>query len=159
MTGENVFDFVEFLDPTEIEGVEADDPTWLEIEGAKYIMALVRSEKTGCYFLNQKTRLCSIYAARPLLCRLYPFEVVEDKKGNYKGFRLHKDVGCPKHADGVVDVKPLYDLYIQDDLNQEDYQELVKIFNSKSYAGKDPRDFVLMFMNGFSEFDPKGPIK
>jgi Fe-S-cluster containining protein len=159
MTGGDPFDFIEFLEPDELDGVELDDPTWLDIKGKKYMMALNRDDKTGCYFLNNKTRMCSIYTARPLLCRLYPFKVLEDKNGTYKGFVLHKDVGCPKNKDGIVDTKPLYDLYIQDDLNQEDYQELVKIFNSKEYPGKEPEDFVILFMNGFSEFDPKGPIK
>ena len=159
MTGEDPFDFIEFLEPDEVDEVEADDPTWLDVNGKKYMMALVRDEKRGCYFLNKKTRMCTIYPARPLLCRLYPFKVIEDKEGNYKGFKLHKNVGCPKHTDGVVDTKPLYDLYIQDDLNQEDYHELVKIFNAKKYKGKEPEDFVILFMNGFADFDPKGPIK
>lgn len=158
MTGEDPFDFVEFLEPDEVDEVDPDDPTWLEVGGKRYMMSLTRTEKTGCYFLNKKTKYCKIYMARPMLCRLFPFQVIEDEDGTYKGFRLHKNVGCPKHKDGEVETKPLYDLYIQDDLNQEDFHELVKIFNSKDYPGKEPEDFVLMFTNGFADFDPKGPI-
>ena len=153
MTGDDPFDFIEFLEPDEVEDVEPDDASWLEVNGDKYIMALKRSDKTGCHFLNKKTRLCSIYEARPILCRLYPFKVKESKKGAYKGFTLHTDVGCPKYQDGKVPVQPLYDLYIQDDLNQEDYYELVEVFNSKQYEGKEPEDFVILFTGGVSDFE------
>jgi Fe-S-cluster containining protein len=153
MTGADPDDFLEFLTPEELEGVDDDDPTWLEIDGEKYMMALKRDVKRGCHFLDRKTRLCSIYEARPLLCRLYPFKVIETKSGKYRGFTLHDDVGCPLHKDGVMPTKPLYDLYIQDDINQDDYHELVEIFNGKDYPDKDPEDFVTMFMHGLTNFD------
>ena len=116
-------------------------------------MALQRDEKTGCIFLNNKTRLCSIYEARPMLCRLYPFKVRETKSGKYKGFTLHGNIGCPKHKDGQVPTGPLHDLYIQDDLNQEDYCELVEVFNAKQYEGKEAEDFVIMFTGGLLDFE------
>lgn len=151
MTGQGPFDFLEFLSPDEIEDVEADDPTWLTVGDKRYIMALKRDEKLGCHFLDKKTRLCGIYDARPLLCRLYPFKVIEDEDGNYQGFELHEDVGCPKNEDGVVPARPLWDLYVQDDLNQEDYYELVDVFNQMDYPGKEIEDFVVMFTGGFSK--------
>jgi Fe-S-cluster containining protein len=150
MTGKDPFDFIEFLSPDEIEDVDADDPTWLIVDGQKYIMALQRDEVLGCTFLNRTTKLCSIYEARPLLCRLYPFKAIEDKNGNFKGFTLHEDVGCPKHADGEVPARPLWDLYCQDDLNQEDYIELVEVFNAMAYPEKDVEDFVVMFTGGIN---------
>lgn len=152
MTGKEPEKFIEFLTPEEIDDVEEDDLTWLRIKGEKYMMALRRGKK-GCHFLNKETKLCSIYEARPLLCRLYPFNAIETKTGKYKGFTLHEDVGCPKHQDGDVPTQPLYDLYIQDDINQEDYFELVEIFNAKKYKNKDPEDFLVMFMHGISNFD------
>jgi hypothetical protein len=86
-----------------------------------------------------------------MLCRLYPFKVIEDADGNYQGFELHDDVGCPKHQDGAVPAKPLWDLYCQDDLNQEDYHELVEVFNAHDYPGKEVADFVVMFTGGLSK--------
>lgn len=153
MTGADPDDFIEFLTPEEVEDVDMDDPTWLEVDGEHYIMALKRDEKTGCHFLDKKTKYCSIYEARPLLCRLYPFEMLESKKGKFKGFRLHEDVGCPKHTDDVYQIAPLYDLAMQDELNQEDYAELVEVFNGKKYKDKDPWDFILMFTGGLTNFD------
>ena len=153
MTGADTEDFIEFLTPEEIEDVDLDDPTWLKIKGELYIMALKRHETEGCHFLDKQTKYCTIYEARPLLCRLYPFEMLESKKGKFKGFRLHKDVGCPKNTDDVYQVAPLYDLAMQDELNQEDYAELVEVFNGKKYKGKEPWDFVTMFTGGLNNFD------
>ena len=61
-TGEDPYDFVEFLSPEEIEDVPKSDPTWLECDDDRYLMALRRHEKpgkrrhNGCYFLDQKTK-------------------------------------------------------------------------------------------------------
>ena len=153
MTGADPEDFVEFLEPTEIYGSDMDDPTWLQINGEYFMMALKRTDKNCCHFLNKTTTYCSIYEARPLLCRLYPFELQETKDGKFKGFRLHDDVGCPKHTDDVYQTGPLYDLAVQDELNQEDYCELVDIFNAKEYPGKHAFDFVTLFTGGLLNFD------
>ena len=80
-----------------------------------------------------------------MLCRLYPFNLKETKKGKFAGFGLHKDVGCPKHRDGKVATAPLYDIYLEDDEHQEDYHDLVNIFNRRELEGKEPADFVKMF--------------
>ena len=129
-TGANPYEFLEFLAPDEISEVAKSDPTWLECEDGRYIMAL-RRDKKGCHFLDKKTRFCGIYEARPILCRLYPFKLQETRDGQFRGFVLHKDVGCPRHQDGEVPAKPLYDLYLEDSKHQEDYDDLVQVFNAK----------------------------
>ena len=153
MTGEDPEDFIEFLEPTDIDGADKDDPTWLQIDGEYFMMALKRTEETGCHFLNEKTTYCSIYEARPLLCRLYPFELLESESGEFLGFQLHEDVGCPKNTDDVYKTGPLYDLAMQDELNQEDYCELVELFNKKEYPNKHAYDFVTLFTGGMANFD------
>lgn len=153
MTGRDPESFIEFLEPDEIEDVGMDDPTWLDVDGEQYMMALQRDEKVGCEFLNKETKYCSIYEARPLLCRLYPFELLQGENDEFLGFQLHKNVGCPKHTDGEHKTGPLYDLAMQDELNQEDYCELVDIFNNKKYPDKLAWDFVTMFTGGLTNFD------
>lgn len=153
MTGKDPYQFIEFLTPEEVRDVDEDDPTWLEVDGERYIMALQRDEMTGCTFLNNETRFCSIYEARPNLCRLYPFKVEETDRGEYLGFTLQDDVGCPKYTDGKVAAPPLHDLLMQDEVNQEDYRELVEVFNAKQYDGKEVDDFVILFTGGLVEFD------
>jgi len=145
-TGANPYDFLEFLTPDEISGVAKNDPAWLRVNGEKYMMALRRSEKHGCHFLNRKTRLCSIYEARPILCRLYPFKLQETRDGTFKGFSLHNDVGCPRHKDGIVATRPLYELFLEDRPNQEDYHRLVRVFNRRRAPNKTPDDFIEMFV-------------
>ena len=124
---------------------DKNDPTWLEVDGKKYMMALFRDKK-GCHFLEPGTHRCSIYLSRPILCRLYPLRIQETKDGEFKGFTLHTNVGCPKNRDGVVEAAPLLALYRQDRQHHQDYDELVEVFNQRSYPGKKPEDFVAMFM-------------
>lgn len=146
-TGADPNEFLEFLTEDEVDDVEEDDPTWLEVNGDRYVMALKRG-KRGCYFLDKKTGYCSIYESRPILCRLYPFKLQETQDGDFRGFTLHSDVGCPRHRDGEVPTQPLYDQYLVDSENQEDYADLVRIFNRKEYKGKKPKHFVKMFLEG-----------
>jgi Fe-S-cluster containining protein len=147
-TGKNPKKFLEWLTPEEIDGVDDDDPTWLECGDEKYMMALKRDEKKGCYFLDKKTRYCTIYESRPYLCRLYPFKVQETREGDVKGFTLHTDVGCPRNRDGKVDVSSLTEIYEDDQLNHEDYDDLVAIFNRRRDPDKKPKDFLKLLFSG-----------
>jgi len=144
-TGAKPSDFLEFVTPEILWDVEAGDPTWLDVRGDRFMMALRRIEK-GCFFLQEKTHYCEIYESRPLLCRLYPFKLHESREGELKGFSLHADVGCPKHRDGVYQTQPLYDMYLVDKGHHEDYDKLVEVFNARDYPGKKPEDFVDMFL-------------
>lgn len=143
--GQNPYKFLEFITPEDIDGVEKNDPTWLKVGKKKYMMALRRYE-TGCHFLDKETKYCTIYESRPLLCRLFPFKLEETRAGDFKGFSLHKDVGCPKNRDGVMQTAPLYEIYLEDSLHHEDYDALVAAFNEKDYPGKKPEDFIAMFV-------------
>ncbi len=141
-TGENPHRFLEFVTADEIEEVDKNDPTWLEAGGERYLMALRRGKK-GCHFLDKRTKRCTIYEHRPILCRLYPFKLQESRKGKFKGFTLHKDVGCPRFRDGVVDAEPLYALYKEDCIHQENYNDLVAVFNRGKH--KRPEAFIGLF--------------
>lgn len=145
-TGEDPRRFLEFLTVEEITGVRKSDPTWLIAGGERYLMALARDTKTGCYFLDRKTKYCSIYDHRPILCRLYPFKLHETRDGKFHSFTLHKDVGCPRHQDGLVETKPLYELYQQDRMHQDDYETLVETFNREDRPGRKPEAFLDLFL-------------
>jgi Fe-S-cluster containining protein len=146
-TGADPKEFLTFVTDEDIDDVDDDDATWLEVGKKQYLMALKRDEQ-GCFFLDKKTRFCSIYESRPMLCRLFPFRLQEDKKGKFKGFTLHKDVGCPRHKDGEVATKPLHELYLADDEHQDEYIDLVTFFNGLYYEDKKPEDFVNLFIQG-----------
>jgi len=136
--------FLEFLTPDEISEVSKSDPTWLECNGQRYIMALRRG-KRGCYFLDKQSRRCTIYADRPILCRLYPFRLQENRDGAFRGFTLHTDIGCPKYRDGEVATHPLHELYIKDCAHAEDYNDLVAHFNRLRRPDKKPTHFISLF--------------
>jgi Fe-S-cluster containining protein len=143
-TGQDPHKFLEFVTPEDIDEVDEFDPTWLYVGDKKFMMAL-RRYSDGCHFLDKKTKYCTIYESRPILCRLYPFKVTEFRDGSFKGFTLHKDVGCPRYRDGLMAVKPLYDLYMEDTIHTDDYEAMVKEFNAKDYPEKKPEDFIAMF--------------
>ncbi len=144
-TGADPRKFLEFIREGEIREVEDDDPTWIVVGGYRYLMALKRGRK-GCRFLDKKSLKCKIYASRPLLCRLYPFKAQETRQGKVKGFTLHKDVGCPRHRDGKVDVAPLKKLFKQDQKHQQDYADLVAVFNRNKDHRTKPKDFLETFL-------------
>jgi len=138
-------EFIEFVAPEEIDEVNKSDPAWLICGGKRYMMAL-RRNKNGCFFRDRKTRYCWAYESRPILCRLYPLALNETRKGKYKSFTLHKNVGCPRHRDGLVDTKPMYDLYREDCEHQDDYHDLVEFFNNSDSPGRKPEDFIDLFI-------------
>jgi Fe-S-cluster containining protein len=145
-TGLRPHQFLEFLTPVDITGVSPSDPTWLKCNGQRYIMALQRTPEEGCHFLDRTTRMCSIYEHRPILCRLYPFKLQETRSGEFRGFTLHGDVDCPRHRDGEVPTRPLYEMYLEDSKHQEDYQDLVRVFNQRRDRNKKPQDFIKLFI-------------
>ncbi|HNR35594.1 MAG TPA: YkgJ family cysteine cluster protein [Candidatus Hydrogenedentes bacterium] len=148
-TGANPYEFIEFVGPEDISEVPKSDPTWLRCNGKRHMMAL-RRNKHGCYFLHEKTRHCTVYEARPLLCRLYPKKLHESRQGEFKAFSLHKNVGCPRHRDGIIQTDPLYELYLSDRDHQEDYMDLVQVFNRDKSPDKRPADFLALFIAGIA---------
>lgn len=144
-TGISPYEFLTFITPEDISEVYKSDPTWLKCHGKRYIMALKRHAGKGCFFLNPARKVCTVYEVRPILCRLYPFRLETTREGEFRSFGLHKDVGCPRHRDGKVPVEPLYQAYLEDQKHQQDYADLVRVFNRKRYRDKRPEDFIKMF--------------
>jgi Fe-S-cluster containining protein len=143
-TGEDPYRFLTFVKPGEISEVPKSDPTWLFVNGERYMMGLRRT-KTGCHFLDKRTGFCKAYESRPILCRLYPLALHETRAGAFKGFTVHTDVECPRSRDGVVETPRLYQLYLQDYRHQEDYEDLVSVFNRQKDLRRKPADFIKMF--------------
>jgi len=136
--------FLEFVTPDGISKVSKSDPTWLRCNGTRYLMALRRTAR-GCYFLNKRTLHCQAYESRPLICRLYPFALNETRGGEIKGYSLQRDVECPRRQDGTKDVSAIHEMYLEDKRHQDDYEDLVKFFNSRRHNG--PWDFLKLFIH------------
>lgn len=148
-TGKNPYEFLDFVGPEDISEVAKSDPTWLLCGGKRYMMALRRSEQ-GCYFQDPKTRHCVAYDARPILCRLYPLKLQTTREDEFKSFTLHTNVGCPRHRDAEIQTQPMYELYLTDRDHQEDYADLVRVFNRNKSSDKRLTDFIAMFVAGIA---------
>lgn len=142
--GADPWRFLEFVTPDEISKVTKSDPTWLRCNGTRYLMALRRTSK-GCYFLNKRTLRCQAYESRPLICRLYPFALNETHGGKLKGYSLQRDVECPRRRDGTKEVTEIHEMYLEDKDHQDDYEDLVKFFNSR--PRRQPWDFLKLFIH------------
>ncbi len=60
----------------------------LLLNGKKYILHLARDENENCVLLGKEGR-CTVYPARPMRCRIYPFEIVDGKT------EMKADARCP----------------------------------------------------------------
>ena len=70
----------------------------------EYFIILKRRHKTTCVFLEEDLR-CSVYAHRPAVCRLYPFEfdAKKPKKGALCPVKFEMDKGTGKVADQLLE--------------------------------------------------------
>ena len=60
-----------------------------------YEYEMKKNEKGNCIFLNENK--CDIYSVRPLICRFYPFELINNINGDYE-FLFTKE--CPGLSKG-----------------------------------------------------------
>ena len=81
-TGKQIEEFAEFraVDPELLEDFKQNDPEIYETLIDGKVLALKLKKNGDCIFLG-KNKLCTIYSARPLICRLYPFWYERDEKG------------------------------------------------------------------------------
>lgn len=68
------------------------DDTWIKFPYGKRVMGLKKSGNQ-CKFLNE-FGLCTVYQARPLTCRSYPYMVHFDARGRIEVMALNRDVDC-----------------------------------------------------------------
>ncbi|HOM49493.1 MAG TPA: hypothetical protein PK491_13340, partial [Candidatus Hydrogenedentes bacterium] len=62
----------------------------------------------------------------------------------------------PRFRDGVVETAPLYDLYLQDKMHQEDYVKLVNRFNALEDDSRSPEHFLDLFVEVVQAEDEEG---
>lgn len=73
-----------------------------------YLFEMKKKDDGKCVFLSPKNT-CSIYANRPLICRCYPFELVNQTNGIYK-FSFTNE--CPGiNSDNLLNKKYFINLF------------------------------------------------
>lgn len=79
--------FVRLYSDQEID-LEADSKNWVKMKGGKRVLAMLQP-KGRCVFLRKDNR-CTVYKARPMTCRGYPFSVNLDQKLKITGIDCHR---------------------------------------------------------------------
>jgi Fe-S-cluster containining protein len=106
-TGDKPKDFIRWVDR---HGIEMDDEPegFVVLRQGKRVMVL-RHEGGGCTYLGDDNR-CTIYKARPLGCRIFPFDPTFGKDGKLRHLKLIQAADCLYELDGKNDVKEMREL-------------------------------------------------
>lgn len=127
-TGDNPADVVRWVDRN---GIDMDDePEWfVELKQGKRVMVLRHQNGRGCRYLGDDNR-CTIYGARPLGCRLYPFDPTFTKKGKLRRLELiQASKECPYELDGKTKVEALRDLHERYEAAHRTFNESIAEWN------------------------------
>jgi Fe-S-cluster containining protein len=108
-TGVEADDFVRWVDRN---GIDMDDEpeAFVRLRQGKRVM-IMRQGRGGCHFLGADDR-CTIYASRPLGCRVFPFDPSYTKDGKLRRLQLIQATDCQYELDGnndPADVKQLHE--------------------------------------------------
>jgi Fe-S-cluster containining protein len=104
LTGRPATDLVQWLSPRAVD-MEGEPQGFVELSAGRQLMVLAQ-ERGACKLLGEDER-CTAYAARPLDCQAFPFDLARDVDGSGKR-RLqllplegcdHADDGTPSRAD------------------------------------------------------------
>ena len=103
----------------------------------KYILCLRMTDEENCIFLG-KDNLCKVYEARPMICRIYPFNQRISDKLNYK-----ENIRCPVKWDirGKEAEKFLGNI-VRNKKELEEYGKLCEEWDSELTPEKTLSDFI-----------------
>ncbi|HEY8946447.1 MAG TPA: YkgJ family cysteine cluster protein [Polyangiaceae bacterium] len=84
-------------------GIDMDDEpeAFAILREGRRVMVL-RHARGGCMYLGADAR-CTIYGARPLGCRIFPFDPTFDRSGRMKRLKLIQATECRYELDGAND--------------------------------------------------------
>lgn len=139
-TGERARDVVRFIDRN---GIDMDDEpeAFAILRQGKRVMVL-RHTGGGCRYLDERDR-CSIYKARPLGCRIFPFDPAFDRSGKLKRLKLIQATECRYELDGENDPDALRRLHERYEAATRSYQEKIAEWNRvqlrRKRAGRQPQ--------------------
>jgi Fe-S-cluster containining protein len=109
-TGEDPMKLVKFISRDEIDLDHEPDAFALLRQGKRVMVLKHRAGR--CVFLGSDDR-CSVYDARPLGCRIFPFDPTFTKSGKLIRLRMIQATECPYELDGSNSVAGLRRLNTQ----------------------------------------------
>ena len=119
-------DLVRWIDRHGID-LPGEPESFVTLRSGRRVMVL-RHEHGHCQFLADDNR-CKIYEARPLGCRIFPFDPDFNHHGKLIRLRLIEATDCLYEKDGSNNVRDLFALHkrTEDELSQ--YQSKVVAWN------------------------------
>lgn len=130
-TGQGAQQIVRFFGPDDVKG-DRRSPGWIKLRQGKRFMGL-RKSRGHCLYLHR--RRCLIYRQRPVTCRLYPFNIFFDAKGQVETLEINDAVKCGHALDGRVSLEAIKALYFRDERQDEAYFARVKRWNAQRPNG------------------------
>ncbi|MFO7181095.1 MAG: YkgJ family cysteine cluster protein [Pseudomonadota bacterium] len=136
-TGESPTEFVRFVGPDAID-LDDEPEAFVSLGVGRRVMVL-RHQRGRCRYLDASDR-CGIYGARPLGCRIFPFDPRFDTKGKLRRLKLIQAADCRYELDGDNDVDRLRTLHERYEAATSAYQEKIASWNAlqrkRKRAGK-----------------------
>ncbi|HLV66755.1 MAG TPA: YkgJ family cysteine cluster protein [Polyangiaceae bacterium] len=126
-TGESPTDFVRFIAPDDID-LDDEPEAFALLDSGRRVMVL-RHQRGRCRYLDANDR-CGIYGARPLGCRIFPFDPRFDHRGKLRRLKLIQAADCRYELDGDNDVDRLRRLHERYEQATASYQERVAAWNA-----------------------------
>jgi Fe-S-cluster containining protein len=136
-TGDSPTDFVRFVDRHAID-LDGEPEAFALLRQGRRVMIL-RHQGGACRYLGADQR-CRIYGARPLGCRIFPFDPSFTRKGTLRRLRLIDAAQCDYALDGVNDVDSMRSLHQRYEAATRAYQQKIAAWNrlqtQRKRAGK-----------------------
>jgi Fe-S-cluster containining protein len=104
-----------------------DDANFVLLRAGRRAMVL-RHMRGRCRFLGSDDR-CNIYSARPLGCRIFPFDPTFDRNHKLLRLRMIQATDCPYESDGKNDVRQLRRLHRETERELAEYHTKVEKWN------------------------------
>jgi Fe-S-cluster containining protein len=139
-TGDPPREFVRFVARDAID-LDDEPEAFVLLRQGRRVMIL-RHQAGGCRYLGDDLR-CTIYGARPLGCRIFPFDPSWNKQGGLRRLRLIQAADCKYELDGHNDLGEMRALHQAYEAATLAYHEKIADWNRlqrrRRRAGKEPQ--------------------
>jgi len=125
-TGLPASEVVKWVDRHGID-LPGEPESFVMLRSGRRVMVL-RHVQGGCRFLGADDR-CTIYEARPLGCRIFPFDPDFNRKGEMVRLRMIEATDCPYEKDGKNSKTAIRTLHRQTEAELLAYQAKVVDWN------------------------------
>lgn len=125
-TGERARDVVRWVSRQEID-LDDEPESFVLLRPGRRVMVLGHGRR-GCRYLGRDDR-CTIYGARPLGCRIFPFDPDFKRDGSLRRLRLIQAAECDYALDGHNDIRLIRSLHERHDETTERYHQRVAEWN------------------------------